>query len=212
MIRKILNSNSWFLTLWILWLCMGTVLLVLCGDQKLFFSINQLHHPFLDRVMTVFSAFGRGDTITIVFILLLLLPYFRTKEYLLSTLLFGLLTPVINHFSKMFFEEVRPLGIYGIERVHTVPWLDNLFNNSFPSGHTMGAFGFCMLLHHLLPQKKWYVTIVLFLLAIGCGYSRIYLGQHFFSDVLAGSLIGVLISWLIVIGTNLIFKNNTSNA
>ena len=212
MIRKILNSNSWFLTLWILWLCMGTVLLVLCGDQKLFFSINQLHHPFLDRVMTVFSAFGRGDTITIVFILLLLLPYFRTKEYLLSTLLFGLLTPVINHFSKKFFEEVRPLGIYGIERVHTVPWLDNLFNNSFPSGHTMGAFGFCMLLHHLLPQKKWYVTIVLFLLAIGCGYSRIYLGQHFFSDVLAGSLIGVLISWLIVIGTNLIFKNNTSNA
>lgn len=212
MIRKILNSNSWFLTLWILWLCMGTVLLVLCGDQKLFFSINQLHHPFLDRLMTVFSAFGRGDTITIVFILLLLLPYFRTKEYLLSTLLFGLLTPVINHFSKMFFEEVRPLGIYGIERVHTVPWLDNLFNNSFPSGHTMGAFGFCMLLHHLLPQKKWYVTIVLFLLAIGCGYSRIYLGQHFFSDVLAGSLIGVLISWLIVIGTDLIFKNNTSNA
>jgi membrane-associated phospholipid phosphatase len=212
LIRKILNSNSWFLTLWILWLCMGTVLLVLCGDQKLFFSINQLHHPFLDRLMTVFSAFGRGDTITIVFILLLLLPYFRTKEYLLSTLLFGLLTPVINHFSKMFFEEVRPLGIYGIERVHTVPWLDNLFNNSFPSGHTMGAFGFCMLLHHLLPQKKWYVTIVLFLLAIGCGYSRIYLGQHFFSDVLAGSLIGVLISWLIVIGTDLIFKNNTSNA
>ena len=171
-----------------------------------------MRQPFLDGVMKVFSAFGRGDTITIVFILLLLLPYFRTKEYLLSTLLFGLLTPVINHFSKMFFEEVRPLGIYGIERVHTVPWLDNLFNNSFPSGHTMGAFGFCMLLHHLLPQKKWYVTIVLFLLAIGCGYSRIYLGQHFFSDVLAGSLIGVLISWLIVIGTNLIFKNNTSNA
>ncbi|MBK7690453.1 MAG: phosphatase PAP2 family protein [Bacteroidetes bacterium] len=212
MIRKIIHSNAWFLTLWVFWLGVGSILLALYGDEKLFFSINQVHHPFFDRLMTVLSAFGRGDTITLIFVMLLLAPYFRTKAYLLSTLLFGLLTPLINHFSKMFFEEVRPLGIYGIERVHTVPWLENLFNNSFPSGHTMGAFGFCLLIHHLIPQKQWYVSIALFLLAIGCGYSRMYLGQHFFSDVLAGSLIGMLISCLIISTTQIILKNNTTDA
>ncbi len=211
MIQKIVHNNRWFLLLFALWLGIASTLLLIYNDEVLFFSINQMHSPFFDRLMTVFSSYGRGDSITITFVLLLIVPYFRTKKYLLSTTLFGLVTPLVNHFSKMFFERARPLGIYNIENVHTVPWLDNLFNNSFPSGHTMGAFGFCMLLQYLMPHKKWYVSLALFLLALGCGYSRIYLGQHFFSDVLAGSIIGVIISGLIIVSINMILNNKVSN-
>jgi membrane-associated phospholipid phosphatase len=83
---------------------------------------------------------------------------------------------------------------------------------SFPSGHTMGAFGFFLILNHFMPANKWYISLIFFLLACACAYSRIYLGQHFFSDVLAGSIIGVLISCLIISTTQIIFKNNTTNA
>jgi membrane-associated phospholipid phosphatase len=38
------------------------------------------------------------------------------------------------------------------------------------------------------------ISILFFLLAIACGYSRLYLGQHFFADVYAGSIVGTLLS------------------
>ena len=118
------------------------------------------------------------------------MPLFRNRVYLISTTLFGIVLPLINFYSKDFFDKSRPIGEYGVENVHTVPWLVNLYHDSFPSGHTMGAFGFFLILNHFMPANKWYISLPFFLLACACAYSRIYLGQHFFSDVVAGSLIG----------------------
>ena len=60
--------------------------------------------------------------------------------YKRQTILFGIILPVISYISKDFFDKARPIGMYNIENVHAVPWLENLYNDSFPSGHTMGAF------------------------------------------------------------------------
>ncbi len=59
---------------------------------------------------------------------------------------------------------------------------------SFPSAHTSVAFSTATSL--ALIYKKWYITIPCYAWAAGVGYSRMYLGQHYPSDVLVGALLG----------------------
>ncbi|HTI11031.1 MAG TPA: phosphatase PAP2 family protein [Puia sp.] len=60
---------------------------------------------------------------------------------------------------------------------------------SFPSGHTSSVFGLATSLSRAYP--KWYVIAPSYLWAAGMGYSRMYLGVHYPSDVGAGALLGV---------------------
>ncbi len=59
-------------------------------------------------------------------------------------------------------------------------------NSSFPSGHATGAFALATVFSHRYPK----ITVPAFLAATAVGLSRIYLGRHYPSDVLAGALIG----------------------
>lgn len=59
---------------------------------------------------------------------------------------------------------------------------------SFPSGHTSGAFATATALSLAYPE--WYVIIPSFTYAGAVGYSRMYLGVHYPSDVLAGAILG----------------------
>ena len=64
--------------------------------------------------------------------------------------------------------------------------------NSFPSGHTVTAFSAAIVILYLTKNKNW--SILLFIVALAVGYSRMYLSEHFFEDVIVGSVIGVLIT------------------
>ena len=65
---------------------------------------------------------------------------------------------------------------------------------SFPSGHTSSAFATATSLS--LAYPKWYVIVPSFLWAGAVGYSRMELGVHYPSDVIAGAIIGAGCSWL----------------
>ncbi len=75
---------------------------------------------------------------------------------------------------------------------------------SFPSGHTTIAFATATTLS--LQYKKWYVVVPAYAWAAGCGFSRLYLGEHYTTDVIGGAVIGTgsafLSHWL----TKKIFK------
>ncbi len=59
---------------------------------------------------------------------------------------------------------------------------------SFPSGHTAGAFVFAIICGHLFPLS--YAPLLLWASLVG--FSRIYVGVHYPTDILAGALLGVL--------------------
>lgn len=60
--------------------------------------------------------------------------------------------------------------------------------NSFPSGHTAAAFTLAVIVSHEHPK----IRIPLYIAAAGTAFSRVYLGRHYPSDVLAGAVIGTL--------------------
>ena len=57
---------------------------------------------------------------------------------------------------------------------------------SFPSGHTMTAFSIAQVVSCYYPGLEW----PLYFLAVSIGISRVILGMHFLSDVLAGAVLG----------------------
>jgi len=65
---------------------------------------------------------------------------------------------------------------------------------SFPSGHTSSSFAAATSLSLMYP--KWYVIAPSFIWAGAVGYSRLYLGVHYPSDVAAGALLGAGSAWL----------------
>lgn len=69
---------------------------------------------------------------------------------------------------------------------------------SFPSGHTSTAFALATSMS--MQYKKWYVVVPAFVWAGSVGYSRMYLGEHYPTDVFAGAAIGIgsayLSEWL----------------
>lgn len=85
--------------------------------------------------------------------------------------------------TKLFYQRNRPYVDF--------PDLEHYYepsSASFPSTSTSLAFGTAMSLS--LAYKKWYVTAPAFVWASAVGYSRMHLGVHYPSDVMAGALIG----------------------
>ena len=77
---------------------------------------------------------------------------------------------------------------------------------SFPSGHTSSAFATATSIS--LSYPKWYIIAPLYLWAGTVGYSRMDLGVHYPSDVLAGALIGTGSAWLThYVNKKLMIKN-----
>lgn len=93
---------------------------------------------------------------------------------------------------KQLFQRKRPLS----------PLLKAAKGLSFPSGHAIMAVTFYGLLIYILQHTitvdwlKWLATVLMFVLIILIGFSRIYLRVHYASDVAAGFIIGLL--WLLL--------------
>jgi undecaprenyl-diphosphatase len=65
---------------------------------------------------------------------------------------------------------------------------------SFPSGHTSYAFAAATTIG--LQYHKWYLTLPAYAWASSVGISRLYLGEHYPTDVLAGAICGAGSAWL----------------
>jgi undecaprenyl-diphosphatase len=84
---------------------------------------------------------------------------------------------------KYTINRERPYNAYG-----DIDKLANESTPSFPSGHTSSAF--CTATSLSLVYPKWYVIVPAYSWAALVGYSRMHLGMHYPSDVLAGAILG----------------------
>lgn len=159
------------------------------GKAGSFRLLTVYHSPGTDLFFRYFTHLGDGVFILFLAALLALLRrYFLSIGIVAGYLASGLFAQMGKRLyaaprPKAFFEE---LG----QTVYEVPGVEVHLSNSFPSGHTASVFALAVFLMLALP-KKWY-SLLLILGAMAVGYSRIYLSQHFPTDVLAGAIIGSL--------------------
>ena len=149
-----------------------------------------LRTPLLDAFFSFYTKLGDAGLFWIVLSLLLLFfrPTRKAGLVSLTAMLLGLLCT--NVVLKHLVGRTRPwLMVEGL--IHLVEENDP---NSFPSGHTCAAFASAIAWLGTLP-KRW-MKVTALVLAVLMGFSRLYVGVHFPSDVLAGALVGAACGWL----------------
>lgn len=143
------------------------------------------------HIMTsFFTAITRiGEVSTIVVLSLLLLGYLLIKKRHLAALFFTIvmiLAGSLNPLLKNIFDRERP----------SILRLVDIGGFSFPSGHAMGATAFFgsvifLALRKLKKAAKYTIVVLSTLLIVLIATSRIYLGVHYPTDVIAGISAGM---------------------
>ncbi len=155
-------------------------------DVTILETIHTESRPALTRFAVVFTQFGSAwrllpFTIAIAG-LLVLRRQWRSLLYLVITLVgCGL----INLYSKMVWHRTRP----HLWDSASPPLVDF----SFPSGHAMSSMATVVALLVLSwnTRWRWLVLALGSLYVVGIGWTRLYLGVHYPSDVLAGWMIAI---------------------
>lgn len=212
MAKPATSYNPFFLVPFVVWVVVGGVLLATNDGETLFRFVNLNHNAFLDELMYRSTLLGEGAAITLVLLVLLGAKPLRNWWYFTAAILSTVIPSLIVQAIKRNVGAPRPLKFFSeAEWIHRLEFWPRLMENSFPSGHTTGAFCFFTFLAFLLPAKHRVWGVLFFLLALLVAYSRIYLAVHFFADVYVGSIIGTCFTLIIITLMNryqsLFFKN-----
>ena len=157
-------------------------------DIKIFRFINQrCHSVFLDIVMPWCTLLGSaGFSVIIFFLLTIVVPKVHGTTLFLSMFISQFLTHGIKHLGK----RMRP----HLALPDTLSDLrPSFFDPSFPSAHTAAVTSWCATTAFCIPQTMPYLAFIVLLVA----FSRIYMGQHYPSDVIMGAIIGIVPAALI---------------
>jgi undecaprenyl-diphosphatase len=175
---------------------------VLEGDTSRFdaYARSAIHgyaSSTLTTVMQIFTALGSTSILGSVFVAVAMLLWLRHRRVAAAVLVITMAGSVLLVESlKLGFHRPRPVPFFGI----TAPG-----SFSYPSGHSLSSFAFFSVLSYLLAarlSKRW-TRVLVWLLAIALiglvGLSRIYLGLHYPTDVVAGYLTAFV--WVIAVTT-----------
>jgi membrane-associated phospholipid phosphatase len=187
--------NPYFFYPFLVWVVVGAVLLMTFDKQQLFTFINSRHNWVTDTLMYRITWMGQGEVIIPVLLLVMAFSAYRNWWYLITAAVCNLGPLIVQRILKIWVDAPRPLNYFNHATwIHYSPDWPELLNFSFPSGHSEGAFSFFGFLALLLPPSYQRYGGLFFVLALSVCYSRVYLAAHFFADIYAGSIIGMVIT------------------
>lgn len=158
-------------------------------DDSVHNFVMKFSSEMTTKFMKIFTFLGSTPFIILLCILVFaILLYKKQKEYAYKCAGILVISTLMNNIVKVIVRRPRPEYITVVE---------NTF--SYPSGHTMASvtlYGF--LIYFLLKSKisksyKVVFSIILGIIPVLVGMSRIYLGAHYFSDVFGGALLSIML-------------------
>jgi membrane-associated phospholipid phosphatase len=182
------QGNRFYFTAF-LGICLAAAIFLLTYSKADgFLQMNALHSFGLDVFFVNYTFFGDG-IFSLCLVALLFVRRHPQLAWVVLAAFFssGLLVQILKNLiyaprPRLFFEA----GQY----LHFIDGVSLSNSSGFPSGHTTSAFALATVLAFYWRQNT--IAALLLLAAMLVGYSRIYLAQHFLSDVLAGACIGVM--------------------
>lgn len=169
-------------------------------DQSLFFFFNQtMASPALDFLMGLISHKWYFAAPLLIALLLVLIRRFAASAitlWLIIILCIGM-GDGIGNMLKHVFEKPRPCQeLTGKVRLVTQPFVYKCSKTSrgMPSNHSLNYFLLAVMFGVLFGSWRWGMALAL--LASSVAISRMYLGMHYPSQVLAGAAIGSLLGFI----------------
>lgn len=156
-------------------------------DTSLFFFLNKdIQNGFFDVIMPFIS--GRSYFIVMPFFILLFIREPRKMSAILAvSFLSLLLADGTGNVFKHIIGRVRPCNAF--ENVHLLVGCGKAF--SMPSNHAANASAFASPFFFMTRNPLRYAFVST---AVLVGFSRVYMGAHYPLDVIAGSILGVILA------------------
>lgn len=169
-------------------------------DEPILLFIHNFASPFLNTFFTAVTYFGESLFILIVAVVLATyFAYKRNYQKALTLLLSMGGIVAANTILKLIFQRDRP-----------TLWAHIVTETSFsfPSGHAMISAGFAMALVVLFWNTKYRLVTIMLTVSgtLLVGLSRLYLGVHYPTDVLAGWCVSVTLVLLVSIGVRYLYR------
>ncbi len=188
-------------------------------DRAIVLFVNGLNTPLLDEIMWFLS--GRFSLIPLYLLLLILLKSqnsWRNTFIILSGLTLSILLAdqISVHLFKNGFERYRPSHNEELKYLlHFYEVKPGEYYQGgkygFVSSHAANFFAMIAFIFPFYKEKKNWILAGLILIGILVAISRIYLGVHYFSDVLVGATLGILVGFSIRNLVKVIFKKNANS-
>ncbi len=166
------------------------------------FIADKIACPFFDKVMPIISMFGDHGIFWMALTVILLIPKKTRKLGLSMAIALALGFICGNLIIKNVVARVRPYEY----RPEFNLLVNKLKDFSFPSGHSLASFeaATCIFIRY----KKWGIAALT--LAVLIAFSRLYLFVHFPSDVLAGTVLGIVFAIIGSMIVDRIYKSKST--
>ncbi len=153
-------------------------------DTNGFYLISNSYyrHNIMRNVFYTLSKSGDGYLYALTALLILLLAPVWSWTFLKITIFAFIIELPMYQILKKSIRRDRPFSKLN----DVIPIVNPSDKFSFPSGHTASAFLMSTILGFFIPPLQFF----LFVWATGVGYSRVYLGVHYPTDIVAGIVLG----------------------